>query len=83
MIKVRYPPHRYFAENSKIVKKASTVKCNIYKTTDYPRFLGAFLSILTLPVSISNKERKLSQIFIFLIFCGASKSIMKVFNEGL
>ena len=33
--------------------------------------------ILTLPVPIPDKEKKLSQIFIFALLCGVSKGFMK------
>ena len=33
--------------------------------------------ILTLPVPIPDKDKKLSQIFIFTLLCGASKGFMK------
>ena len=79
MIKVRYPPHRYFAENSKIVKKASTVKCNIYKTTDYPRFLGAFFKHFnTARLDLEQREKIISN-FYFLNFLWC----LKRYYEGL
>ena len=33
--------------------------------------------MLTLPVPISDKEKKLSQIFIFTLLCDTSKGFMK------
>ena len=35
--------------------------------------------MLTLPVPIPDKEKKLIKIFIFTLFCGTSKGIMKAF----
>ena len=39
-----------------------------------------FKNILTLPVPIPAEEKKLSEIFIFTLLCGASKGFMKAFN---
>ena len=33
---------------------------------------------LTLPIQILDEEKKLTEIFIFTLFCGASKGFMKV-----
>ena len=38
-----------------------------------------FKNILTLPVPIPAEEKKLSEIFIFTLLCGASKGFMKAF----
>ena len=35
---------------------------------------------LTLPTPIPDKEKKLTQIFIFTLLCGASKGFMKAFK---
>ena len=39
-----------------------------------------FKNILTLPVPIPAEEKKLSEIFIFTLLCGASKGFMKAFK---
>ena len=41
------------------------------------RKVRAILEILTLPVPIPDEEKKLSQIFVFTLLCGASKGFMK------
>ena len=40
----------------------------------------SYLSLLTLPVPCPDKEKKLTQIFIFTLFCGASKGFMNAWN---
>ena len=40
-----------------------------------------FFSHLTLNVPIPDKVKKLSQIFIFTLLCGASKGFMKALKE--
>ena len=39
--------------------------------------------MLTFPVSILNKKKKLTKIFIFTLICGASKGFMKAFKAFL
>ena len=38
---------------------------------------------LTLPAPISDEEKKLTQIFIFALPCGASKGFMKTFKASI
>ena len=39
-----------------------------------------FFQLLTLSVPIPDEEKKLSQIFIFTLLCGASKGFMRALN---
>ena len=38
------------------------------------------LGLLTLPATIPDEEKKLTEIFIFTLICGASKGFMKAFK---
>ena len=42
----------------------------------------SFPSLLNLPVPFPDKEKKLTQIFIFTLFCGASKGFIKPFETS-
>ena len=39
-----------------------------------------FAFALTLPIPIPDKQKKLTEIFLFTLPCGASKSFMKLFK---
>ena len=41
---------------------------------------STFLHKLTLPAQILDEERKLTEIFIFTLFCGTSKAFIKLFQ---
>ena len=38
---------------------------------------------ITLPVSIPDEEKKLTEIYVFTLLCGASKGFMKVLYKRL
>ena len=46
----------------------------------YETYNGYIIYILSLPVLISDEEKKLSEIFIFTLLCGASEGFMKAFK---
>ena len=66
-------PNKFHLNNSTDVKKC----CNQPQLLSKEIILKS-LAILTLAVPIPDEEKKLSQIFIFTLLCGAWKGFMKV-----
>ena len=48
-------------------------------TQHFKRFFTLFIGFLTLPLLIPDEGRKLTEIFIFTLLCGALKGFMDTF----
>ena len=73
MIKWKYVSE---IQNRKKERKLLKVQSCKFAWLYLERCSSSYLFELTLPVPIPDEEKKLSEIFIFILLCGASKSFM-------
>ena len=64
-------------KSENLVTKSISVQITVVLLTASAKILKLRIMILNLPIPIPDEDKKLSEIFIFTLLCGASKGFMK------